>query len=211
MKHLGFLKFYLSPKSVYRFFQMTGDGYLVESGWVESARRKRPVDKNGEPTPWFTTNFVAFLDSRLKPDFNVLEFGAGNSTMYFARRVKSVTSIEDNPHWYNELKSRLPANAKLSLLSGQAYHSAAATLGGKYHVIVVDGSDRYQCAANSLGSLEPGGVIILDNSLRPEYRPIYELLAKNGFRHIDFWGMAGGSRKHNCTTVFYRSGNCLGI
>ncbi len=212
MNLAGFAKFCLSPRNVYRFYQMTVDGYLVESGWVASAQAKKPVDKDGSPTPWFTTNFVGFLGPRLRSEFNVLEFGAGNSTLFFAKAVKSVTSIEDNQEWHSRLTSMIQNDrVKLHFLTGEPYYKAARSFQQKYHIIVVDGSHRFECAANSVDSLAPSGVIILDNSLRPEYVPIYELLHAKGFRHIDFWGMAGGSRKHNCTTVFYRDANCLGI
>ena len=212
-RKLGFLKFYCSPYDVFQMFMMTVDGYLVESGWVASQRQRRPVDKHGEPIPWFTTSFVSFLDPRLGANFRVFEFGAGNSTRYFARRVAAVTSVEDHAGWHAELKAQLSgsANVALHLLRDQSFYQAAQTLGGDYHLIVVDGAHRFECVSHSLGALRPDGVVVLDNSLRSEYEPIYRLLREHGFRHIDFWGMAGGSRKHNCTTLFYRPNNCLGV
>jgi hypothetical protein len=212
MKVLGFLKFYLSPRTVYRFYLMTVNGYLVESGWMASALEKRPVDKDRNPTPWFTTSCIAFLQPRLRGEFRVLEFGAGNSTLFFAKHVAYVHSIEDNPEWYQRLQSQIGQdNVRLELLEGEAYVRAAESATEPFQIIVIDGSRRLECTRNALPHLAHDGVVILDNSLRPEYEPIYQLLHENGFRHIDFWGMAGGSRKHNCTTLFYRDGNCLGV
>ena len=138
MKLLSFLKFYLSPRTVHRYYKMTIDGYLVESGWVASASLKRPVDRDGRPIPWFTTNFVDFLGPRLRPDFDVLEFGAGNSTLYFANVVKSVTSIEDNEVWFGRLKNMIKSsNVNLHFLTGESYYTAPRSFQQKFHVVVI--------------------------------------------------------------------------
>jgi len=38
-----------------------------------------------------------------------------------------------------------------------------------------------------------------------------EVLKQDRFRRIDFWGMGPIEAANHCTSVFYRSNNCLGI
>lgn len=53
------------------------------------------------PYPWITPGAIAFLDERLKSDFNVLEIGSGGSTLWFAKKCGSVKSIEPGfDDWY---------------------------------------------------------------------------------------------------------------
>jgi len=55
--------------------------------------------------PWMNFRAIRWLKSYLKPDMGAFEYGAGGSTIFVARRVKSLVSIEHDPDWY-ELVSR---------------------------------------------------------------------------------------------------------
>jgi hypothetical protein len=46
----------------------------------------------------------------------VFEWGAGFSSLWFAKHVKEVISIEENVAWYRELKPQLPSNVALMCL-----------------------------------------------------------------------------------------------
>ena len=61
------------------------------------------------------------------------------------------------------------------------------------------------------GHLTPRGVIVLDNSDRPRYRPGMEHLMAAGFRFVPFVGISPGALKQTATGVFYRDGNCLDL
>jgi hypothetical protein len=80
-----------------------------------------------------------------------------------------------------------------------------------FDAIVIDGRDRVNCCKNSLGALKAAGVIIWDNSERPDYQEGYDFLINNGFKRIDFGGIGPINPDAWCTSVFYRSNNCLGI
>lgn len=58
-----------------------------------------------EPTPWMKPNEIAALESLLKPDHHVLEFGSGRSTFWLSERVAKVTTIEHDAAW---LKASIP-------------------------------------------------------------------------------------------------------
>lgn len=211
---LRFARFLLNVRLLFYLFKMSENGYLADRGWFRAFKEKRPVDKDGKPIPWITSSCTDFLTTRLSKNFDLLEFGSGYSTLFYSPRVKNVTAIESDQYWYENLKAKIKSgniNIELFFKTGSDYWTVLGELGKRFHVIVVDGDERFQSAKAAINYLYPEGVLILDNSLRPEYKSIYDLLAKEGFRYIDFWGLAPGSRKTNCTTIFYRSGNCIGI
>ena len=82
----------------------------------------------------------------------------------------------------------------------------------EFDIIVLDGRERVQCCLNSLPALKKGGIILWDNSDRPEYEEGYKYLEANNFKRIDFHGLGPINSRAWCTSIFYRVGdNCLGI
>src|SRR5882724_10582455 len=77
---------------------------------------KTPLDLE---IPWFSYAAIDFLDGFVQPDMKVFEYGSGGSTLFFARRAKSVVSVEDNAKWFEWVSRRLEqqrlANVSLSL------------------------------------------------------------------------------------------------
>src|ERR1043165_4945404 len=57
--------------------------------------------------PWFSYAAIDFLEDFIKPHMSVFEYGSGGSTLFFARRAKSVWSIEDNPRWFDLVSRRV--------------------------------------------------------------------------------------------------------
>jgi hypothetical protein len=189
-------------------------GYLYDIGWTNSITTGEVVDASNNPLPWVTYPFIDFIKQRLNHTMDVFEFGSGNSTLYYADKVASVSSVENDLLWYDKVKSSMPRNASLfycELKRGGDYCHFAENTGKKYDLIIVDGRDRVNCCVNSINSLKPGGVIVLDDSQRETYSVALEMLHENGFRKIDFWGTAPTLTYLKCTTVFYKTDNCLGI
>ncbi|MFM9973058.1 MAG: hypothetical protein ACKVON_00610 [Beijerinckiaceae bacterium] len=187
--------------------------YLAESGWYESFRKRRSVDRHGQPLPWITYPAISFLGPRLTTSMAVFEYGCGNSTLWFAARVGSIVSCEHEPAWFDEIKPILPVNATLKLRSlDGGYAGCVAEDGAQYDVILIDGRNRNDCIEIALSSLKSKGVIMLDNSERDDYAPGIKLLFERGFRSIAFDGPGPIVSAAWRTTVFYRTGaNCLGI
>lgn len=193
-------------------FQLQLDSALREVGWFRSYRHKQSVDAQGKPLPWYTYPFIAFISERLKPDFNVFEYGSGNSTKWCAQRVKSITAVEHDQGWFNQITPQLPPNAKaLYREQGDTYIQAIQEVGEKFNIVVVDGRNRVKCTLFAVNYLTPDGVIILDNSDRAHYLPAKEKLKKLGFRRLDFTGMTPIVGITTTTSVFYKDGNCLEI
>jgi precorrin-6B methylase 2 len=189
------------------------NGYLNATGWFRTLVLSSSVDAHGEPLPWITYPGVRFLESRLKPEMEVFEFGSGASTLWWARRVRRVISCEDNREWFERTREHAPANVELMHAdsAGQEYSNAILPYKSQFDIVVIDGSDRVRCARNCLGALKPDGVILWDNTDREEYRPGFELLREQGFRRVDFIGMAPIVLFECSTSIFYRDGNCLDL
>lgn len=57
--------------------------------------------------PWLVPESIIKLDNIDMSDMNVLEFGSGGSTLFFAKRTKSVTSFETSKKWYNDVANAI--------------------------------------------------------------------------------------------------------
>lgn len=89
------------------------EDYLVTSGWLESVQRGESVDSNG-PVPWFTYGATHYLSKVVRPEYRVLEFGAGNSTRWWAGCVAEVVSVEHDPAWAEGVRNRNLPNVTLA-------------------------------------------------------------------------------------------------
>ena len=185
--------------------------YMLTSGWARSFREKAPVTKEGEPLPWYTYPAIRFLEGRVRKPMRVFEFGAGNSTRWWAERVAEVVSREHDRSWIDRIRRNLDRpNVRLEWqpVDSDAYVAAPE---GEYQIVVVDGRRRVECARNSVQALSGDGVLIWDNSNRERYQEGFDFLAASGFRRLDFWGVVPGGVKEISTTIFYGEHNCLGI
>lgn len=206
---IPFLKLF----DLYSLAQLRDRGPLVDYGWFRSFNAKKPVDRSGNPLPWFSYPMQYFLEKRIQPHFSVFEFGAGNSTLWWSQKVSQVISCEHDPEWYNIIKKTAPSNVTLLYIdmSNDDYSGTLKQTSKKFDIIVVDGEERVQCTKRAIEYLVSNGVIILDDSDRPEYAEAVQYLHENGFLQIEFYGMTACVNVGKETSVFYRPGNCLNI
>ena len=117
--------------------------------------------------PWLGYRAVRHLDTFLQPDWDMIEYGSGMSTVWFAKRVKHVYSIEDNAQWYQKVSAKLDRldvkNITYKLLEGPDYSSAEFLEDGSMDFVLVDGSVRDACMQTAVRKIKPGGWIYLDN------------------------------------------------
>lgn len=205
------IKKYKSIKTIVNFYF---EGYLAEIGWIASYEKKMPLGLNGEEFPWITYSAIEFLREKLSIEMDIFEYGSGNSTIYYSKRVNSVTAIEHDKDWYKKIKVNLQSNVNLvykRLEYNGEYCRAIEEFDKKFDIVIVDGRDRVNCVKNSVARIKENGVIILDDSERKEYLDGQLFLMNNGFNMIEFWGIAPGIFYNKCTTVFYRKENCFNI
>ena len=187
------------------------ESFFNTTGLGRSFRENRPVDKDGEPLPWLNYGLIHLLDERLDQTLRVFEYGSGFSTLYFAARAKSVTSVEHVPEWVQELQPYLPNNADLSSVAPGPEYIQAPIGHAPFDLILVDGLDRVECVDASIEALSPGGVIILDDTHRSEYQILLDNLHEQGFKTLTFFGPKPTSIIEAQSTIIYRTDNVLGI
>jgi hypothetical protein len=188
--------------------------YLRDMGWPDSVARHLPVDALGEPLPWYSYAAIHFLEKRLPAGLLIFEFGSGYSTIWWAGRSREVQACEHDREWCEKVSALLPANASLRYVKldrDGEYSRAATATGLRFDVVVVDGRDRVHCAIRAMDSLAPDGVMIWDDSERERYEPGFTALSRAGFRRVDFIGLGPVTRNRQCTSIFYRSENRLGL
>lgn len=55
--------------------------------------------------PWLSYRAIEFIQSRIRPDHRVFEFGGGGSTLYFLDKGASVVTVEHDSRWFDTLRS----------------------------------------------------------------------------------------------------------
>jgi hypothetical protein len=199
------------PRAVKRGLSLLAG--LRDLGWHRSAVGNAPVDLNGAPIPWFTYAAILWLEPRLRPDLRIFEYGAGNSTLWFAARCGAVTSVDHDPAWITALRPRVPGNVDLlhRHSSGDAVDAPdddpyVAAIGdvSSYDVVVIDGRSRLACARRALPGLGPQALAVLDNADRPSLAPVLQLGAALGLQRIDLSGPVPGAGRLSTTTVLAR-------
>jgi hypothetical protein len=92
------------------------------------------------------------------------------------------------------LDSFTSTGAELRGLSYEAYvRTIDRFADASLDLVVIDGRARASCAKRALPKVRDGGHILLDNSDRDEYRPVFELLADHG--RVDFEGLTPYERQ----------------
>lgn len=170
-------------------------------GLVESGRTGTPSDIRGRPLPWYTYPAIEYLAGLDFRSSHVLEFGAGNSTLWWSARAKQVTSVEVDPNWFESIRARVdPANTSIYLATSEAEFFAPAAERGPFDVIVIDCLWRPESVDVSVTNLAPGGMIILDNS---DWLPAtHRDLRSKGLIEVNFHGL-GPAVPHAWTTSIF--------
>ena len=214
MNYIKIIELLQEPKLVRQLLSMGVSGYLKDIGWVNSFNHQMPIDKEGKALPWVTYGFIDFIEERLNKEMYLFEYGSGNSTLWYAEKVASVTSVEHDKHWFEKIQGSMPNNVDIfyeALNYGGSYSNYVNKQSKEFDMIIVDGRDRVNCTKKALLKLSSLGVVVLDDSEREAYSEAIIFLLDNGFKKIDFWGISPGLFYKKCTTIFYRTDNCLEI
>ena len=198
----------------YKQLFWTQGSFVHSTGWLESIIRGYPCTKKGYTIPWMNYSVIHLLKTRLNRSLRLFEYGSGYSTLFYARLVQHVTSIEYDREWFDLLQAKIPTNTDLyfqEYIPGGEYSKFILSMPHKYDVLVVDGRDRVNCIYNGLDQLTEVGVVILDDSQRPRYLEALEYLKQKNFKLIDIIGIKPGSSAVCQTTIAYRDNNCFGF
>jgi predicted O-methyltransferase YrrM len=156
--------------------------------------------------PWLSPASIEFLKNVLNKDVRFLEMGSGESTLFFASRVKKLHSIEHNEEWYQLIKTKLSQKNHKNVdyilhkphfeelkrdiearhlrefdHESENYRSYYEQINiysdSIFDFILIDGRARVECCQRAKSKLKSGGTLILDNSERRQYKPIFEMLS----------------------------------
>jgi hypothetical protein len=213
-KIITVLKLISEPKLLRTLLFARHNGYLVDTGWINSFLKGEPVDKNNSPIPWLTYPAISFLSERLNGDLTIFEYGSGNSTLFYSKIVKKIIAVEHDKEWYEKIKGNLSGNAEIIFVNvdyNGRYCQTIKNTNQKYDIIIIDAEDRVNCIKNCLDNLDEKGIIILDDTELEEFKEGIGYLKEKGFMRLDFWGIAAGFRQQKISTIFYRELNCLYI
>jgi len=127
---------------------------------------------------WFPRSAMGVLSKMLKSHHVGLEWGSGKSTLWLAKRIKHLTSVEDDPARYDAVAKDLLIENLTNvdyILCRQARGACDSEGCGYVNVIgsfppasldlvLVKGRYRDLCATAALDKIKPGGLLILQDA-----------------------------------------------
>lgn len=158
-------------------------------------------------TPWIAPASVQRLNQLLRPDMTLVELGSGSSTAWYASRVRRVISLEEHEGWAAEVNARVQQQGldNCEVVLGDVAASFPERLPGA-NVVVVDHTDQAGFtrvdAIRTAASCDSVQMVVLDDSDRPEYREVDNLMA--GWVMERFVGMRPRPLVATETTLYRR-------
>ena len=141
--------------------------------------------------PWFDRRAVRFLERLIGPQTRILEIGAGNSTLWYARIAGRVDAIDGQTSWYERVRQDIEgvANAAIRFVPEEEIVAHLRGVAGGYDLIMLDTLDapaRVE-AARVLRDNHPDAVIGVDDQDWEGHRAIDDIMA--GWHVRRFAGM----------------------
>jgi hypothetical protein len=203
------------PKRISNFARNTATAFLTpilfsyRTGHFLSSLQMAAISKKGEPLPWYTYPSIDFLKNRPYDNKIVLEFGGGQSTLWWAQRAKSVVTLEGDLAWFDRIKHYMPGNVDLNYVSMENslinVECVEETIRSKphthYDIIIIDGLYRHEMIPIALRVMAQDGMIVCDNA---EGYGIYEGFKDSDLKRVDFFGNAPGVILPHATSIFFR-------
>lgn len=132
------------------------------------------TDHEGIMFPWYTDRFLELL--KMQTDlhkWDVLEYGGGFSTIWWAMHAASVLTIESNAEWVAKLKrtlDHLKLEAEVEHVGEDKRTYSHAVEGAMFDCVVVDCAPiHWRPAVLNVAPflVRPGGWLIVDNYDQP--------------------------------------------
>jgi predicted O-methyltransferase YrrM len=145
--------------------------------YIYNRARQFGYERRHPDDPWLTPAAIELLRSLLRPSDRGAEFGSGRSTLWFARRVASLTSVEHDERWHEAVSARLKTHGLRNIDYILAPPDQSAERGGdsayarvalafpdaSLDFALIDGHYRDYSAKFILPKIKPGGMLIIDN------------------------------------------------
>lgn len=114
--------------------------------------------------PWYTKSCLEWLLKEDTKSWNVFEYGAGYSTIWWRLNSRSVRSVESNKEWAVAIAINVTFQTEQI-----AYCAEIGRIEEIFDCIIVDGEWRDDCVEWAIPYLKPKGIIIIDNYEQPSY------------------------------------------
>jgi len=192
-----------------RFKKITSHGVflgcLISSfelrGYFESIA-SGTVSRNNLPYPLLTHPFLDYIESHDVKEFNLIEFGSGNSTLFFEKIFNEIISFETNLEWFKKVQSKIK-KTKYNFIENNDLESGKYVIDkkilNKSFVLVDAACNRLNLVRNFISKYKPP-FFILDNS--EWYRNTSTLIVENGYFEVPFWGYKNSEHWESCTSLF---------
>jgi predicted O-methyltransferase YrrM len=184
-------------------------------------------ERGHQEAPWLTADAISILSTLLRKTDDGLEYGSGRSTLWFAKRTRSLISIEDSPEWYARVTKSIQDQGINNVVykfvrterglpddpGRKTYVLADSEIApGSFDYVLVDGYCRDECAMRAVEVLKPGGILIIDNANwfipHPTHSPASATSADGLWREflstVENWRMIWTSNGVSDTAVWFK-------
>ncbi|MEM6622694.1 MAG: hypothetical protein AAF674_10740 [Pseudomonadota bacterium] len=207
------------PEAAWRFVRRWGTAvgtpvrFALRTGHFRSSIAERAVDRRGKPLPWYTYPAINLVQAGTYTGRTVLEFGGGQSTLWWAARADRVITIEPSLEWAEMMTPQLPDNATMIHVpvdfrtrDVSAVKAAIVDCGvEEFDLIIVDGHLRLEVAYMARPMLSADGAMIFDNADGFDFQKFY---ASCGMMRVDLYGWSPGVSRQSVTSICFSS-NCF--
>ena len=182
--------------------------FSYSTGHFRSSLTMVAVAKGGEPLPWYSYPCIDFLKHRPYAGRVVLEFGGGQSTLWWARRAGRVVTLEGDRAWYQRIARTMPPNVELHhidegnpvICAQRVEEALQRSPYGSYDVIIIDGLWRTEMIDFAVRYVADDGMIICDDA---HGYGIQEGFRTHGFNRVDFFGYSAGGILPTVTSIYF--------
>ena len=155
--------------------------------------------------PKLSKSLLRFMDQFLgkKKKKTVLEIGSGGSTLWFAKRAKSIISFEHNRKYFLVVKEQLEeARYKNTTLcyDKEYWCGSLQKIQGLFDIVLVDGRERVITVLSVWDYVKPGGCLILDDAHRRRYKEACDFMDAKEWERLEF----PTTTKYGRTFVWHR-------
>lgn len=182
-------------------------GALGQIGWKDVQFDRLQIS-GPKRIPWFVYGATDYLEHTTRTEAKILELGGGASTIFWVERGNTVITIETSFDWSEKIKTFLPhqSSSEIFVTKEITPDSLDSLKLGRFDVIINDfDGDRSAVADWMISHLNPGGVVVWDNSDRVSAEEGLKCLRKAGMGWIAFFGI-GPINSYASETSVYSTG-----
>ena len=150
--------------------------------------------------PWMSQQEIDTILKYLKPNFTMLEWGCGGSTMFFPHYVANYYSIEHNKQWYDKVLKEKPSNVDMNFVAMNSpiginrqatsyeelekssrstnfydYIHCPSNFNEIFDIVLVDGRARPECAKYITNYITKDSIVFIHDYF-PKVRTHYHVI-----------------------------------